>query len=137
MPILAILISQYWKPMVIAVVVASGFAYSAILIRERDDARRKIVDLTGEATALQSSNRAMSQTIDRQNAAVAELKARADAAANAMGVREEAALRKGAAEESIAEQHAHALTSAAIPGEPGCDSAIRWGNQAAGELATW
>ena len=57
-----------------------------------------------EVTALRTTNQALGATIDRQNAAVAELKARADAAENAMAVAENAASRAGAVAEGAAEQ---------------------------------
>jgi len=123
--------------MALAIVVASGLIYRAVLIHQRDTARQRVVELTGEAAALRASNQALGQMIDKQNAAVAELKARADAAVNAMDLREAAAQRDGAAAQMSAEQQARALMTASIPASPGCAGAIQWGNQRAAELAAW
>ena len=94
MPLIGIFLSHYWKPLALGVLMASAFAYRAILIHQRDEAREKVAQLTVEAAALRSSNQALGAMIDRQNAAVAELKARADAAVNAMAASEEAASRE-------------------------------------------
>jgi hypothetical protein len=137
MPLIGVLLSQYWKPLALAVLIASAFAYRAILIHERDSARAQVAELTSEAAALRSSNQALGAMIDRQNAAVAELKARADAAENAMTASEDAAAGAGTAAEATAEQQGQALVAAPIDANSGCEGAIRWGNARAGELSSW
>jgi hypothetical protein len=137
MPLLGALFSRYWKPLGLAVLVASALAYRAILIHQRNDAREQAAQLSAEAGALRTSNQALGGTIDRQNAAVAELKAKADAAVNAMAASEDAAAREGAAAEGQAQQQARALIAAPIDFNSGCQGAIRWGNAQAAELASW
>lgn len=137
MPLIGILLSHCWKPLLLAALVVSALAYRAILIHERDDARKKVAQLTAEAAALRASNQALGALIDRQNAAVAELKARAGAAVNAMAANEEAASREGAAAEDQAQQQARALITAPIDSNSGCEGAIRWGNAQAAELSSW
>ncbi len=137
MPLIAVFLSHYWKPLALLVLVAAAFAYRAVLIHERDGARAQAAQLSLEVTALQTTNQALGATIDRQNAAVAELKARADAAENAMAVAENAASRAGAVAEGAAEQQGQALMAAPIDAGAGCEGAIRWGNARAAELAAW
>ena len=137
MPLIGILLSHYWKPLALTVLVASALAYRAILIHQRNDAREKVAQITAEAVALRTSNQALGAMIDRQNAAVAELKARADAAVNAMASREEGAAREGAAAHGQAEQQARELIAAPIDINSGCEGAIRWGNAQAAELSSW
>lgn len=137
MPLIGILLSHYWKPLALAVLLASAFAYRAILIHQRDAAREQGARLTAEAAALRAGNQALGAMIDRQNAAVAELKARADAAVNAMAANEEAASRAGAAAQGTAEQAGRALLAAPIDVNSGCEGAIRWGNARAAELSSW
>jgi hypothetical protein len=137
MPLIGVLLSSYWKPLLLAVLVASAVAYRAILIHERNDALAKVAQLTAEAAALRISNQALGATIDRQNAAVAELQTAATAAANAMASREQAASVEGAAAQGQADQQAHALIAAPIDINSGCEGAIRWGNAQAEELSSW
>ena len=137
MPLIGIFLSHYWKPLALAVLVASALAYRAILIHERNDAREKVAQLTAEAAALRTNNQALGAMIDRQNAAVAELRAKADAAVDAMAASEETASREGAAAQGQAEQQARALIAAPIDANSGCEGAIRWGNAQAAELASW
>jgi hypothetical protein len=137
MPLIGILLSRYWKPCALAVLVASVLAYRAILVHQRNDARQQVAQLTAEAAALRTQNQALGATIDRQNAAVAELKVRADAAVTAMEASEEAASREGAAAQGQAQQQARALIAAPIDIKSGCEGAIRWGNAQAAELASW
>jgi hypothetical protein len=137
MPLIGVLLSQYWKPLALAVLIAVALAYRAVLIHERDSARAQVAELTSEAAALRTSNQALGAMIDRQNAAVAQLKARADAAENAMTASEDAAARAGIAAEGTAEQQSQALIAAPIDPSSGCEGAIRWGNEQAGELSSW
>jgi len=76
-------------------------------------------------------------SIGRQNAAVADLKARADAEVNAMAASETAAHREAAAALDQAQQQAQALSDAPIDPNAGCAGAIRWGNAQAAELSSW
>ena len=137
MPLIGMLLSHYWKPLLLAVLLASALAYRGILIHQRNDARAKVAQLAAEAAALRASNQALGAMIDRQNAAVAELKARADGAVNAMAAREEGASREGAAAQGQAAQQARALIAAPIDRNSGCEGAIRWGNAQAPELSSW
>jgi peptidoglycan hydrolase CwlO-like protein len=137
MPLIVMLISRYWKPLALAVLVTAALAYRSILIHERNAALDKVAQLTAEAAALRTSNQALGKMIDRQNAGVAELRAKADAAVAAMESSEEAAAREGAAVQGKAEQQASALMAAPIDAASGCDGAIRWGNARAAELSSW
>jgi len=137
MPLIGVLLSHYWKPLLLAVLVASALAYRAILIHQRDAAQQEVAQLTAEAAALRTSNQALGAMIDRQNAAVAELKATADAAVNTMAANEAAASREGATAEGKAEQQGRALIAAPIDAASGCEGAIRWGNARAVELSSW
>jgi hypothetical protein len=119
------------------VLVASALAYRAILIHERNTALDKVAQLSAQTAALRASNQALGAMIDRQNAAVAELRARADAAVSAMDSSEEAASRVGAAAQGKANQQASALLAAPIDTTSGCEGAIRWGNARAPELSSW
>jgi len=137
MPLIAILLSHYWKPLALAVLVAAAFGYRATLLHQRNEAREQVARLTAEAAALRTSNQALGAMIDRQNAAVAELKARADAATNALEASEDAASREGAAAQGKAEQRGRALIAAPIDSNSGCEGAIEWGNAHAAELSSW
>jgi hypothetical protein len=137
MAVLGILLSHYWKPLALGLLVAGAFAYRGVLIHQRDEARTQVDQLTAEAVTLRSANQAMGATVDRQNAAVAAVKARADAAVNAMAADVMSAAREGAAVENSAQQQGRALIAAPIDVDAGCEGAIRWGNAQAAELASW
>lgn len=137
MPLVMALVSYYWKPMLLGAVLVAAFAYRAVLIHQRDDARERIVALNDQMGALRTSNQALGQMIDRQNAAVAELKARADASINTMAASEAAGMREGAAAQNEAKQKADKLIETPIAADSGCLGAIRWGNSEAAELSSW
>jgi hypothetical protein len=137
MPLVGILLSYCWKPLAVLGLLASLLAYRALLVHQRDEARSQVARLGAEAAVLHAANQALGATIDRQNAAVAELRARADAAANAMASNEEAASREGAVASGQGEQQARALIAAPIRTDSGCEGAIRWGNARAAELSPW
>ncbi len=98
MPLIGILLSQYWKPLALAAVIAARARVSrAPRSSARDGARQEVGQVTAEANAaLRTTNQALGAMIDRQNAAVAELKARADAVTNAMAVELKMLLRRQA-----------------------------------------
>jgi hypothetical protein len=137
MPLIGILLAKLWKPMLLAGLIAAALAYRALLIHQRDAAVAQVAALTAEAAALRTTNQALGAGIERQNAAVAQLRNEADAAVNAMAANEAAASRSGAAAESEAAQQAHSLIGAAIDVNAGCAGAIRWGNAQAQELSRW
>ena len=138
MPLIGVLLSSYWKPLALAALVAAALVYRAVLIHQRDDAREKVAQLTSEAVALRTSNQALGAMVGRQNAAVAELKARADAAVNAMAATAAGCIaRRASPVESKAEQQGRALIAAPIDPNSGCEGAIRWGNAQAAELSSW
>jgi hypothetical protein len=137
MPLIAVLLSHYWKPLALAALVAAAFGYRGILLHERNDARAATAQLTAETAALRVSNQALGATIGRQNAALAELKAEADAAVNAMDARADSAVRAGAAARDQAQEQGRALSVAPIDAGGGCEGAIQWGNARAAELARW
>jgi DNA polymerase III gamma/tau subunit len=137
MPMIGLILSQYWKPLALVVLIAAALAYRSVLIHQRDEARAQVAQLTAEATALRTSNQALGASIAQQNAAVTELKARADAALNTMAANETAALRAGASAQGQAQQQARALIGASIDANSGCLGAIDWGNAQAAELSSW
>ncbi len=137
MPLIGILLSRYWKPLALAVLVATALAYRAVLLHERDDARAQTAQLSAEAAALRTANQALGATVEQQNQAVAQLKARADAVANAMTASEAAASRAASAEQDAAQQQERALAAARIDATAGCEGAIKWGNAQAGGLSSW
>jgi hypothetical protein len=137
MALIGVILSQYWKPLALSVLMAAAFAYRTVLIHQRDEARDQVVQLTAEATALRTSNQALGASIAQQNAAVTELKARADAAVNTMAANEAAALSDGATAQEQAQQQAHALIASSIDANSGCQGAIQWGNAQAAELSAW
>src|ERR1700686_2074414 len=114
MALVGLIISQYWKPLVLAGLMAAAVAYRAILVHQRDQARAQVAQLTAEGAALRVSNEAMSTAINQQNTAVTALKARADAAVNTMAANEAVALRAGAAAQGQAQQQAQELIAASI-----------------------
>ncbi len=132
-----ILLSHYWKPLLLVALVAAAVGYRAVLLHQRDAARSRVTQLTVEAAALRSSNQALGAMIDRQNAAVAQLKAQADAAMSAMSASENAAAVAAGAADSKAEQQGRALIAAPIDVNAGCAGAIQWGNAQAAELSSW
>jgi len=137
MAFIGILLSHYWRPLALSALVAAALAYRAMLIHQRDDARNQVAQLNAETAALRTNNQALGSIIERQDAAVAELKARADAAVNTMAADETAAARAGAALQIQAQAKAHALMTAPIDAASGCEGAIRWGNARAAELSSW
>jgi hypothetical protein len=132
-----IVLSHYWKPLMLLALLAAAIAYRAVLLHQRDEARSQVTQLTVEAAALRTSNQALGTMIDRQNAAVAQLKAQADAAMNAMSASENAASIAAGAAESQAEQQGKALLTAPIDVNARCAGAIQWGNAQAAELSSW
>lgn len=66
------ILSQYWKPIALAVLIAAGLAYRTVLIHQRDEARDQVAQLTAEATALRTSNQALGASIAQQNTAVTD-----------------------------------------------------------------
>lgn len=137
MALVGLIISQYWKALVLAGLMAAAVAYRAILVHQRDQARAQVAQLTAEGAALRVSNQAMTAAINQQNTAVTALKVRADAAVNIMAANEAVALRAGAAAQGQAQQQAQALIAASIDASSGCAGAIRWGNAQAPELSAW
>jgi hypothetical protein len=137
MPLIGILLSRYWKLLALGALLAGAIAYRAVLLHQLNAARERVTQLTAEAAALRINNQALGAMIDRQNAAVAELKARADAAVNTMAANEAAADRAGTAVQAQAQQQAQSLMTAAIDADSGCEGAIRWGNAQAPELSAW
>jgi len=137
MTVLGLILTRYWKPLTVFALVAALLIYRGILVRERDRARGQVAELSQQNAALRASNQAFTSEITRQNAAVAQLKNQADAAANAMAANERAAALAGLAAENQAQQEASALSRATIDPSSGCDGAIRWANARAAELATW
>ncbi len=137
MPLIVILLAQYWKPLALVALIAAAVGYRAILIHQRDEARARVGQLSAETASLRSANQALGSSVDRQNQAVAQLTTRADAAENSMTASEQAAARTAATEENNAERQQQALIAAPIDAGAGCDGAIRWGNAQAGGLSSW
>ena len=137
MPLLATFFLRYWKPLLLMALMAGALAYRAVLLHQRDEARAALARVTADNELLQSANRAMGAEVNRQNAAVTELKTRADAAVNVMAADMAAAASAGSAAADAAGRQEHALIAAPIAPDAGCEGAIRWGNHEAAELSTW
>jgi len=137
MALLAVFLSHYWKPLMLSGLLAAALVYRATLVTERNAARAKVTEMTAQVTALQADNQAMKAAIDRQNAAVAQLKARADAELNVEAARQAAAQQAGLGAVRQAQQQASDLVAAPIDSNAGCAGAIRWGNAMAAELSAW
>jgi threonine dehydrogenase-like Zn-dependent dehydrogenase len=137
MPLIGTLLLSYWKPLGLLALMLLAFGYREVLVHQRDAARLQAAQLTAEANALRTSNQALTSAIDQQNAAVAQIKARADAAINTMAANAAAALRAGTATQAEAQQQAQTLMAASIDASSGCEGAIRWGNAQAAELSSW
>jgi hypothetical protein len=137
MPLIGVLLARYWKLLALVALLVGAITYRALLLHELSDARAQVAQLNAEAAALRTNNQALGAMIDRQNAMVAELKARADLAVNAMAANEAAAVRAGATAQGRAQQEAQTLMAAPINANSGCEGAIRWGNAQAAELSSW
>lgn len=137
MPLIGTLLLSYWKPLGLMALMLLAFGYREVLVHQRDVARQQAAQLAAEAGALRTSNQALTAAIDQQNAALAQVKARADAAVNRMAANVAAALRAGAATQVQALQQAQVLMAAPIDAGSGCEGAIRWGNAQAAELSSW
>jgi uncharacterized protein YpmB len=137
MTIVGLILSRYWKPLMLLFLIVAFFIYRGILVRECNEARSQAAQLATENASLHATNQALAAEIARQNAAVAQLKTEADRAVNTMAADESAAVAAGLAAQNAAQQQAGALSSATISAGSGCDGAIQWGNAEAAELATW
>jgi len=137
MPLIGSLLLSYWKPLALLALMLLACGYREVLVHQRDDARQQAAQLAAEAEALRTSNQALTAAIDQQNAAVAQIKARADAAVNTMAANAAAAFRAGAATQVEAQHQAQILMAAPIDASSGCEGAIRWGNAQAAELSSW
>ncbi len=137
MALIGTLLLSYWKPLAMLALIIVAFGYRELLVHQRDEARQQAAQLTAEADALRTSNQALTASIEQQNAAVARIKARADAAVNTMAANAVAAQKAGAAVQVQAQQQAQSLMAASIDASSGCEGAIRWGNAQAAELSSW
>ena len=127
--------ARYWKPIALVLVVMAALAYRAVLIHERDAARREAARLTTENAELQASVNQLTAALKRQDAAVAAMGRRADKAAAAFATRSHAADARARRVEARAESEASRLVHAPI--NSGCAAAIQWGNREAKELSRW
>ena len=137
MPAIALLLSRYWKPLALGLLISAAIVYRALLVHQRDQARAQVVTLTTEAAALRASNQALGFAIARQNAAVTELRNNADALTTAMNSRIGSATRAAFATQGRAADQARDLIGAQIDASTGCAGAIKWGNARAAELSSW
>jgi hypothetical protein len=137
MPAIALLLSRYWKPLTLALLVSTALAYRSLIIHQRDKARGDVTRLTAEAVALRASNEALGFAIARQNAAVTELRNNADALIGAMNSRSGSATKAAFAAHGRAADQARALIEAQIDSSSGCAGAVKWGNARAAELSSW
>ena len=129
------LAARYWKPCALALVVVAALGYRAVLIHERDAARRDAARLSARNAELETSVRQMTEAVKRQNAAVAALAERAKAASARFATRSRAADARAERTDERAETMARRLAQARI--ESGCAAAIRWGDREAMELSRW
>ena len=91
-----LLIGSMWKPLALIALVGALVGYRALLVHQRDAARRQSVALEAELAGLSATNQAMKAAVEHQNAALTDLTARAAAATQAAAARAVAAARSGA-----------------------------------------
>src|SRR5579863_7859161 len=125
-----LLIGSMWKPLALIALVGALVGYRALLVHQRDAARRQSVALEAELAGLSATNQAMKAAVEHQNAALTDLTARAAAATRAV-----AAARSGAQIEQQAAAQAAALSRTTVP--DGCMGAIAWGDAQGPELGRW
>ncbi len=127
--------ARYWKPFALALVVMAAFAYRAVLIHERDAARREAARLATRNAELRASVEQLTAALKRQDAAVAAMRQRALKVAAALAARSQAADARARTVAARAEREASRIVHARI--DSGCAAAIRWGNREAKELSRW
>lgn len=125
----------YWKPIAFVLVILAAFAYRAVLVHERDAARREVSSLTARNARLEAGINQLKAAIKRQNAAVDSLRQRADRATAMLAQQNRAATRRAAHIQAQARTAAGRMAHARI--NPGCTAAIEWGNREARELSQW
>ncbi len=135
MPMIAMMLARYWKPLAIAAIFAAAIGYRAILVHERDAARRDAAASAAAAAQLRADNQSLAQQIRSQNAAVEAIRKAADEQAQAMSARAQASMRAADSAEAAADADARSLAQSRIAN--GCDEAIRWGREQARELGKW
>ncbi|MGH7780203.1 MAG: hypothetical protein ACREQR_10285 [Candidatus Binataceae bacterium] len=135
MPALLGLFAANWRPIALVAILGAIAVGAAVVIHERDSARKQAAALKTELAGAQAQIAACQSAVAEQNAAVEAIRASAQGVADAAATREA----KLAATASVgmekagaqAEQIAHAAVA------PGCDAAISWGNAQARELSRW
>jgi len=133
MPVFAL--TQLWKPIAILGLVAGLMVYRAVIIHQRDAARRQVQADQTEIMGLRASNAALTAAIGQQNAAVEGLRARMQAVSAAAGQREAAYANQGGEIMRNETARARAMSQAPVPA--GCAGAIEWGNAQGPELGRW
>ncbi len=134
-PVLLMFASRYWKASVLVLGLSAALVYRAVLVHERDAARRVAAELRLNVSELQAANGRLAGALTRQDAAVGALKKAADDAARALSAQSAIAAQAGVRDAMRAEGQARALSHATV--DPGCAAAIRWGNARAAELSRW
>src|SRR5579863_2318623 len=136
MPMLATLALQYAKPIAIMLAIGSVIAYCAILHHRLSSAQAQAAAAASQVEAYKSANAACEATVARQNAAVAQLRADADAAAKLAASRQAnlAADADRAASASVAKSEA--VIAQSNVGTT-CAEAIRWAATYASTLSKW
>ena len=133
MPLIALV--RLWKPAVIVLLLAGIFAYRAILVHQRDSARKQAAALTVEAGELQASNSKLLSSINEQNGALDQMHQEMTAAQQAAAQSQSASVQEAAATMRKYEAAANAMNQARVPAD--CEGAIEWGNAQGPELGQW
>lgn len=133
MPLL--LAARLWKPAVLGLLLAGVFVYRAVLVHQRDSARKQVTALSLEAAELQASNSKLESAINDQNSALEQMHQQMAAAQQAAAQNQADNVRQAAAIMQKYEMSAKALNQAPVPA--GCEGAIEWGNAQGPELGQW
>jgi hypothetical protein len=132
-PLIALV--RLWKPAVLGLLLAGIFTYRAILVHQRDSARKQVAGLTVEADELLASNSKLLSSINDQNSALDEMHQEMTAAQQAAAQSQAASVREAAATMGKYEAAANAMNQARVPAD--CEGAIEWGNAQGPELGQW
>lgn len=135
MPIIAMMLARYWKPLALVALAAAAIGYRAILIHQRDTARREAAADAAAISRLRADNDSLAREIRNQNDEVEAMRKAGDQQAQALGARAQAAARAAQHEAVAADAAARALAQSHIA--DGCDEAMRWGREKAKELGQW
>jgi hypothetical protein len=126
---------QYWKPIALATVLAAAFAYRAVLVHQRNNARAQVISLDETVAALRAENATMAAAVNHQNDAIDALQGKMQLAER--GAAQRQAQYADSAAQAMRQERAHANALKHAPVPAGCQAAIDWGNAQGPELGQW